>query len=242
MKNLPAMKNLLCILLILNTYCELNAQSQQKTGIINPASIEASPKDTFHFSDSAKTKMRSKNDSVGKFAPVPKKSALLALIPGAGQIYNRDYWKLPLIYLGIGGGVYSYYLNQLKYNDLLEAYKSLYNMEPESIHFGQLKPDINSDTKHTVRMRDLFNTKSEYRSASRDNIEKAKNYWRRNKNLSIIATGLIYTLTIIEANVAAHLKTFDLSDDLTIRIEPHIISLPLFLQPFPGLSLVFNFK
>ena len=115
-------------------------------------------------------------------------------------------------------------------------------MKPESPGFGQLKPGINPDTKHPVRMRNLFNTKSEYKNASRDNIEKAKNYWRRNKNLSIIATGLIYTLTIIEANVAAHLKTFDLSDDLTLRLRPDIISLPLNSQSLPAVCLVLNFK
>ena len=234
------MKTLLCFLLILMNYCGINAQSQEKAGMINPISIKTSCNETSRLPDSAK--MRFKKDHVVKFAPVPKKSALMALLPGGGQIYNRDYWKLPLIYLGIGGGVYSYYLNKLKYNDLLEAYKSFYVIDPESIYFGQLKPDINPDTKHTVRMRNLLNTKSDYRTASRDNIEKAKNYWRRNKNLSIIATGLIYTLTIIEANVAAHLKTFDLSDDLTLRLRPDIISLPLNSQSLPAVCLVLNFK
>ncbi|WP_229253876.1 DUF5683 domain-containing protein [Dyadobacter sp. NIV53] len=167
---------------------------------------------------------------------MPKKATRLALIPGFGQIYNRDYWKLPLIYLSIGGGLYAYHLNSIKYQDFLKAYNSFYNLET-----GELATGVTTDTKKIVKVRNLFNTSFVMDSASRDAIDRQKNYWRRNKNLSIIVTGLIYTLTIVEANVAAHLKTFDLSDDLTFRIEPKI-SQPLMRQPAPGVRLVFNFK
>lgn len=171
-----------------------------------------------------------------RFVPVPKRAARLAFIPGGGQLYNRDYWKLPLIYLSMGGGIYAYHLNSIKYQDFLKAYKSFYN--PVT---GELAAGVTTDTKKIVRVRNLFNTSSTLDSASRDAIDRQKNYWRRNKNLSIIVTGLIYTLTIVEANVAAHLKTFDLSDDLTFRLEPKF-SQPLMRQPAPGLRLVFNFK
>jgi hypothetical protein len=176
-----------------------------------------------------------------KFVPDPKRATRLALIPGGGQIYNRDYWKLPLIYLSMGGGVYTWNLNRLKYNDFLAAYESFYDLNKDSQRYGQLKAGITPDTRLPVNVRNLLNTKSDTILATRDGIERQKNYWRRNKNLSIIVVGLIYSLTIIEANVAAHLKTFDLSDDLSLRIEPKI-SQPLMREPTPGLRLVFNLK
>jgi len=176
-----------------------------------------------------------------KFMPDPKRATRLALIPGFGQLYNRDYWKLPIIYLSMGGGIYAFHLNRIKYNDFLSAYKSFYDLKKDSPTYGQLKQGITPDTRVSVRVRNLFATESEYTEATRDAIERQKNYWRRNKNLSIIVAGLIYSLTIVEANVAAHLKTFDLTDDLSLRIEPKI-SQPMVRQPAPGLRLVFNFK
>ena len=176
-----------------------------------------------------------------KFVPVPRTATLLALIPGGGQIYNRDYWKLPIIYLGIGGGLYAFHLNSVKYNDYLSAYKSFYNLDENSPTYGQVLPGITSDSTRTVRIRNLFATSSEYKQGNLDQIKRGKNYWRRNKNLSIVVAVLIYGLTIIETNVAAHLKTFDLTDDISMHVEPKIQQ-PLMKQATPGLKLVFNFK
>lgn len=176
-----------------------------------------------------------------KFVPVPKTATRFALIPGGGQIYNRDYWKVPIIYLALGGGGYTYYLNSIKYKDFLKAYNSFYDLNPDSPTYGQIKKGLTPDSTRIVRVRNLLNTQSDYVAARRDAIERQKNYWRRNRNLAIIFTGLIYTLTIIETNVAAHLKTFDLSDDLTLQVQPKL-SQPMIRQPAPGLRLVFNFK
>ena len=170
-----------------------------------------------------------------KFFPIPRVATKYALIPGGGQIYNRDYWKLPIVYLAFGGGVYTYYLNTIKYKDFLSAYLEFYDAN------GQLKPGLTPDSTRRVRVRNLLATKSEYVDARRDAIERQKNYWRRNRNLAIIFTGLIYTLSIIETNVAAHLKTFDLSDDLTLNVGPKF-SQPMMQHTTPGLRLVFNFK
>ncbi|CAG5068677.1 hypothetical protein DYBT9623_01409 [Dyadobacter sp. CECT 9623] len=176
----------------------------------------------------------------GKFMPVPRTATRMALIPGMGQIYNRDYWKAPIVYIAFGGGLYAYYLNSLKYRDYLSAYKQFYILEEDSPKYGQPRPEL-VDSSVTVRVRNLLNTKSEYLPASRDQAVRGKNYWRRNRGFALIVTGLIYTLSIIEANVAAHLKTFDLSDDLTLRVEPKLHQ-PAMLTPTPGVRLVFNLK
>jgi hypothetical protein len=176
-----------------------------------------------------------------KFMPVPKTATRLALIPGAGQIYNRDYWKLPIVYIAFGGGLYTYYLNSLKYHDYLSAYKSFYVLDKNDPKYGELKPGLTDDSAKIVRVRNLLNTSSQYLPATKDRIVKGKNYWRRNRGFALVVTGLIYTLSIIEANVAAHLKTFDLSDDLTLRVEPKM-SQPSMRTPTPGLRLVFNIR
>ena len=176
--------------------------------------------------DSSKSNVNIKK----KFYPNPGIAAKFALLPGAGQIYNRDYWKVPIVYLCLGGGIYAYCLNAMKYNDFLDAYESFYDAN-----------GVPSPGRRIVRVRNLFNTSSALDSASRDQIERQKNCWRRNKNLSVILTGVIYSLSIIEANVAAHLKTFDLSDDLSFRVEPKF-SQPIMKKTAPGIRIVFCFK
>jgi hypothetical protein len=168
--------------------------------------------------------------------PDPQRAVRFAVFPGGGQLHNRDYWKLPLVYLSLGGGIYAWHLNTLKYRDFLSAYISFYDQET-----GLLAPGVTSETRRPVKVRNLFNTSSRIDSALKDPIERQKNYWRRNRELALILTGAVYTLTIIEAYVASHLKTFDMSDDLTFRLEPQI-SQPLIPQPVPGVRLVFNFK
>ncbi|MCF0062431.1 DUF5683 domain-containing protein [Dyadobacter chenwenxiniae] len=181
------------------------------------------------------------NKKEKKFFPVPKTATRLALIPGGGQIYNRDYWKLPIVYIAFGGGLYAYYLNSLKYHDYLATYKSFYDLNPASPDYGQIKAGLTADSVMPIRVRNLLNTNSEMGEISRDQAARGKNYWRRNRGFALIVSGLIYTLSIIEANVAAHLKTFDLSEDLTLRVEPKL-NQPQMLTPTPGLRLVFNLK
>ncbi|KAA6431500.1 hypothetical protein FEM33_24625 [Dyadobacter flavalbus] len=176
-----------------------------------------------------------------KFMPVPKTATRLAFIPGGGQIYNRDYWKLPIVYIAFGGGLYAYYLNSIKYKDYLDTYKSFYDLDKNSKNYGNVKIGLTPDSTKIVRVRNLLNTESEYLPATRDQAARGKNYWRRNRGFALIVSGFIYTLSIIEANVAAHLKTFDLSDDLSLRIEPKL-NQPAMRTPTPGLRLVFDIK
>jgi len=180
------------------------------------------------------------SETIPAFFPIPQKAVCLALVPGLGQVYNRDYWKLPIVYLSLAGGIYSWHLNGLKYQDFLSSYLQFYDLDKNSKTYGQMKDEMVGATV-PVRIRNLFNTESEYRNLNRDMIARNKDYWRRNRNLSIIATGLIYSLSIIEAIVAAHLKTFDLSEELSLRVAPKI-NQPMMKHPAPGIRLVFNLK
>lgn len=166
----------------------------------------------------------------------PKTATILATVPGLGQFYNRDLWKIPIVYASLGGSILSYYLNALKYGDYLKAYLSFYDLNTGNIGQG-----FTPETQVPVTTRNLFNTKSSVQMLTRDQVVRYKNVWRRNKNLSIIAIGFIYALTIIEANVSAHLKTFDVSDDISVQISPDFM--PMAVATFNArLQIVFNFK
>jgi hypothetical protein len=172
--------------------------------------------------------------------PEPKKAVRLAFVPGLGQAYNRDYWKTPIVLLTIAGGIYSYKLNDLKYQDYLSAYKQFYNLDNKTETFGGLDQSSARSTV-SVRIRNLFNTKIAYRDLTHDMVARNKDYWRRNRNISLIATGVIYSLSIMEAYVAAHLKSFDISNDLSVRMAPKV-SQPMINHPVPGVRVVFNLR
>ncbi len=229
------MKNWVLLGLILLFSGRIAAQTEGKKDSLKTVKSTVVPLDSIALAHADSLKKVKK-----KWMPVPKTATRLALIPGAGQLYNRDYWKAPIVYLAFGGGLYTYYLNTIKYHDYLSAYKSFYILEgPDK---GKRRPGLEGDdAKVQVRVRNTLNTSSEYQMAYESQVVRGKNYWRRNRGFAIIVTGLIYTLSIIEANVAAHLKTFDLSDDLTLNVSPKL-NQPMMREPTPGVRMVFSFK
>jgi hypothetical protein len=146
----------------------------------------------------------------------PTKATLLSMaFPGAGQFYNKKYWKIPVIYAGFAGMGYLIHFNDTRY----QGYKKAYI----------LRLDGDSTT-----VDDYANIYSD------DDLKTLKDFYRRNRDLSIIVTGLIYILNIIDADVDAHLFYFDVSDDLSLHIQPSINS-NYQSQFSAGLSLTFNF-
>jgi hypothetical protein len=175
-----------------------------------------------------------------KFVPNPRLATKLALIPGGGQFYNRDYWKLGLVYAAMAGGTWTALYWNVRYKDFVKGYFTFYEGADKKY---VLKADHTVDKKRPIFYRGgiLNGERVDSLMLTIDQVKRVKNSYRRYKGLSIIATGLIYSISIIEANVAAHLKTFDLSDDLTMRIEPKVYQ-PMINQPTAQLRLVFNFK
>ena len=165
----------------------------------------------------------------GPNLPVPKKSAIYSLIlPSAGQIYNRDYWKLPFVYAGFGGAGYMIYWNTLRYHDFLNPYLSSVDANG--------KP-LNKET-YEVYIR----TDKEYRSLSLDQIKRGKTFYRRYREYGFVILAVVYALTAVEANVAAHLKNFNanMNEDLTFRIEPST-ERTFMAQTAPGVKLIIGF-
>ncbi len=116
------------------------------------------------------------------------------VVPGLGQAYNKKYWKIPIIYTIFGSMYFFARNNHQKYKDFKFAYK----------HFKdeKLKP---------IWVRE--NVKEDY-------LKNRMNFYKRNRNFNIIIGGIVYLLNILDANVDAHLMDFDVSDDLSLRVEP----------------------
>ena len=145
------------------------------------------------------------------FIPNPTKATWLALvIPGGGQIYNRKYWKLPILYGGFAGCAYALTWNNKMYKDYMQAYKdaALGNWEANSIH-DLLPPGYLDRTPKTQIT---------------ETLRKRKDTYRRYRDLSIFAFIGVYLISVIDAYVDAELSNFDITPDLSMRVEPAVIN------------------
>ncbi|TKT90190.1 DUF5683 domain-containing protein [Dyadobacter frigoris] len=177
-----------------------------------------------------------------KFIPNPGRATkLAALIPGSGQIYNRDYWKVPLVYAAFAGGTWTALYWNVRYHDFLKGYKTFYDLDPSSTNYGKIKTGLTADSRLPIFYRGgVLNGKQvDSLRLTIDQVKREKNTYRRYKETAIVFTVALYALSIIEANVAAHLKTFDLSEDISMKVSPKIQQ-PNMTLPTPGVSLVFN--
>ena len=156
-------------------------------------------------------KMKEKRDW-STWKPDPKRVLWLALvIPGGGQIYNRKYWKLPLIYGGFMGCIYAMSWNNSMYKDYSQAYLDLTDNDPNTqsyndfLHLGTTITPANVE-----RYKDIF--------------KKRKDKYRRWRDLSFFVMLGVYALSVIDAYVDAELSVFDISKDLSLKVEPTIIN------------------
>lgn len=147
-----------------------------------------------------------------------KRAALFsAVLPGAGQVYNGKYWKVPLVYSALGTAAFLFQFNNKQYHKFLTGYQQR----------------IDTTLNETIFSSDI----------STDVLLEYKNSTRRNRDLSVVVFLAVYTLNIIDATVDAELSDFDVSDDLSLKISPEIIPIyGKFKKNTIGLSLCFNFK
>ncbi len=148
----------------------------------------------------------------------PKKATIMsACLPGLGQIYNRKYWKVPIVYAGLGGAAYGYFWNHNKYTTYRDAYV--------------VRTDGDSST---VDEFDGFYSES--------NLLDLSNYYRRNMELSVVIFTFVYIINIIDAAVDAHLYDFDISDDLSMRVQPSMWRLNTNSGPSMGAGFTINLR
>jgi hypothetical protein len=177
-----------------------NANVGDKNGIV------AGRRDTTRIMKAADTAVKKRLP----FQPIPKKAGLYsALFPGSGQIYNRQYWKVPILYAGFGVAGYFIATNYSNYNKYRTAYIAVIDSDPNTIStelYGQA---------------DLKQLQDQYKQ------------W---VDLTVLFTSLGYMLQVMDAVVFAHLKNFDISPDISLKMRP--MAMP---NGGLGFGLAFNF-
>jgi hypothetical protein len=161
----------------------------------------------------------------------PKVAALRsAILPGLGQIYNKKYWKLPIVYaaLGISGGVFLY--NLKNYKDTRFAYQAIYKASLPP--YDPLNPAPGPYRDST----DYFKIKPPLQRYSLSTLQYYRNSFRRDIDYSALIFIILWGLNVVDATVDAHLKAFDVSPDLSLRFKPGRSR----MAGTTGLSLVFN--
>ena len=170
------------------------------------------------------TKISNLNDSAKtrpdkkKLYSRPRTATIMSMcLPGLGQVYNRKIWKVPVIYAGLGGFGYMFYAYNSQYTDISKNLRYEY--------------DDNAETVNT----------SGYTG---EQLQDLKVIPHKRRDLAIIGLGIVYVLNIIDANVDAHLKTFDVSDDLSLQLDPwQTIGVQgSGKRIFTGFSIKLNFK
>ena len=165
-----------------------------------------------------------------KFIPNPKRALWLALVlPGAGQIYNRKYWKLAIFYGGFLGCTYALTWNQQMYMDYSQAYLDIMDDDPATDSYLDMLPPRYDITGREEQFKTIFKNR--------------KDRYRRYRDLSAFCFVGVYLLSVIDAYVDAQLSVFDISPDLSLRVGPAVINnnSPLRRQSSYGLGCSFNF-
>jgi hypothetical protein len=142
----------------------------------------------------------------------PRKATIYsAILPGLGQAYNRKYWKIPIIYAGLGTSGYFFFFNNDEYQRTRKALVARLDEDPATVD------NDFTDPRYTNEL-----------------LQDRKNYYRRNRDLSAIIGVLFYVANIIDADVDAHLRGFNVDDNLSLHLTP--------LQPgITGISLSYRF-
>ena len=155
-------------------------------------------------------KMKEKRDW-STWKPNPQRALWLALVlPGAGQIYNRKFWKLPIIYGGFLGCIYALTWNNMMYKDYSQAYLDIMDDDPGTASYNKFLHLGNTITKENEeRYKEIFRSR--------------KDKYRRWRDMSFFVMLGVYAISVIDAYVDAELSVFDISNDLSLTIEPAVI-------------------
>lgn len=161
-----------------------------------------------------------KPDSVKLRKHPPRAAMIMSMcLPGLGQVYNKKYWKVPIIYAGLGTTLYFFNVNHKLYRQYKEGYVN--------------KTDTAASTIDT------------YPEYSTTQLLEQQSYHQKYRDLNVILTALVYTINVVDAYVDAHLMRFDVSDDLSFHIAPAVNMQALQFRsrqkPSAGLTVTMTF-
>lgn len=154
-----------------------------------------------------------------KFEPVAKKAGLFsAILPGTGQIYNRQYWKAPVVYGAAAVGIYFFNYNYDKYITYKKAY------------FGRLNNSGNATAEESDEIK-------RYTTAD---LKTLQDEYRKFLDMTVMLSAVGYAAQVIDAIVSAHLKNFDMSRDISFQFKP--VFQPNINGPGAGIGIAMNFR
>lgn len=190
------------------------------------AQIVTATQDSVVVSTPADSATQAKPKFISGWSSPAKAAFYSAIVPGGGQYYNKSYWKIPLVYATQAVIAYFIIDNNKKYQRFATAYKLRTDGDPNTV----------DDYTETYGYRiDLPNNQGT------NNLRNSRDYFRKYRDLDIILAIVAHGLSIMEAHVDAHLKGFDVSDDLSLHIKPDVKNIPT--APYtPMLTLQFDLK
>ena len=205
---------LLALLLLIVPFAINCLYAQQKD------SSHVKQKDSVIITHDSTIVIEKRKDTTIKRIYSPRSAAIRsAVLPGLGQIYNRKYWKLPIVYAALGITGYVFFDNLKTYKEYRFAYKArVLAADGDSSLYNQLQ--------------------NNYKLYDPESIKTARNEFRQYIDYAALVFILFWGLNVVDATVDAHLKAFDVSPDLTLKIKPTYIP----MGNAPGISFVFSFR
>lgn len=156
----------------------------------------------------------------------PSKAAFYsAVVPGLGQIYNKQYWKAPIVWGALGGSIYMYTFN----NDIYQRFRTAFKRRQAGFTDDEFY-DLNGD-----------NEPGQAPDFDVGDLENQQERYQEDRDLWLVACIVIYALNIIDANVTAHLKQFNVDDNLSLDFQPYLDMNPITNNPNYGMALTVKF-
>jgi len=153
------------------------------------------------------------------FKADPLKATMLAIaFPGLGQVYNRKYWKVPLVYAGFGGAVFAITYNSTNYNKFMKAYQDFTDDIPQTDSYIKLIKNAEPSTYDPVLHPGTYDPSAA--SWYTERMLRQVDYFKKYRDLSYIAFAAWYLFTVLDANVDASLFNYDISNNLNLQVEP----------------------
>ena len=165
-----------------------------------------------------------KREEINPLAP-SKAAFYSAILPGLGQIYNKRYWKVPLVFAAIGTGVYVYINN----DDLYDRFRTA---------FKRRKAGFIDDEFYDINNSGIVPGDPDLSDAA---LQDGQERYQRDRDLALVVTIGLYALNIIDANVDAHLRQFNVDDNLSMDFKPYLEYNPINAQPNYGMALTIKF-
>jgi hypothetical protein len=207
----------------------------QVAGYCQKKDSVTAPKDTLAQKKKPVDSLLKKDSAVVKKHDPGKASLYAAIFPGAGQVYNKKYWKVPIVLAAVGIPTYTFFFNKSWYKKTRYALAVFANQS-----YNLAGPFNNTDSFNRV---DPLLQKAFYYSDTKQvnpnagaTLQNDRDYFRKNEDYSILFFLLFYALQIVDATVDAHLKDFNVTNDLSLRVKPDILE----GTNNPGLSFVLD--